>query len=200
MELPTISQLEQIEERRALIMSLQALLDLELLSIVTVLMDNECELADLAQLCRQEPSLARGPLSRLRFLELIETRNEEGRIICTLNRRRFHALNGMLQRLSKDLLAERLPTPADQAGLDEERRRILQSCFHGDQLKEIPSNPRRLEVVLYWLVEQFEPERRYPEREVNALIKRYHPDFAALRRYLIDYGLMERAENIYWRT
>jgi hypothetical protein len=82
----------------------------------------------------------------------------------------------------------------------EQDRKILQSCFRGDTLFEIPSSPRRLELVLFWLVEQFELERRYPERELNEIIKRYHPDFATLRRHLIDHGLMERENNIYWRT
>jgi hypothetical protein len=39
--------------------------------------------------------------------------------------------------------------------------------------------------VLRWLVEDFEPGRRYPEAEVNQIIGRRHGDFATLRRYLV---------------
>ena len=41
-------------------------------------------------------------------------------------------------------------------------------------------------VVLDHLVRVFEPGVRYPEREVNALLAVWHPDTAALRRYLVD--------------
>ncbi len=40
-------------------------------------------------------------------------------------------------------------------------------------------------MILRWLAGQLEPDVRYPERAVNDLIKRYHPDAATLRRELI---------------
>ena len=36
----------------------------------------------------------------------------------------------------------------------------------------------------------FEPGVRYPEREVYALLRAFHPDYAALRRYLVDEGFL----------
>jgi len=38
-----------------------------------------------------------------------------------------------------------------------------------------------------------------PGPKVNTLLQRHHPDFAALRRYLIDEGFMERHAGIYRR-
>ena len=55
-------------------------------------------------------------------------------------------------------------------------------------------------VVLRWLVEDFQPGRRYTEAEVNRIITRRHPDYAALRRFLVDEDLMQRASGVYWRT
>jgi hypothetical protein len=40
----------------------------------------------------------------------------------------------------------------------------------------------------------------YPEAELNARIKRHHPDTATLRREMIMHGLMQRANGVYWRT
>ena len=50
------------------------------------------------------------------------------------------------------------------------------------------------------LVRVFEPGIRYPEREVNALLAVWHPDVAALRRYLVDEGLLTREAGVYWRS
>ena len=50
------------------------------------------------------------------------------------------------------------------------------------------------------MAEDFQPGRLYPEEEVNRIISRRHPDFAALRRYLVDEELMQRRRGVYWRT
>jgi hypothetical protein len=40
----------------------------------------------------------------------------------------------------------------------------------------------------------------YPERQVNEILQEVDPDTAMLRRYLVDAGLMQRDQGIYWRT
>jgi hypothetical protein len=44
-----------------------------------------------------------------------------------------------------------------------------------------------------------EPGREYTEKQINALLKRRHPDTASLRRGMIDFRLMERKSGVYWR-
>jgi hypothetical protein len=79
--------------------------------------------------------------------------------------------------------------------------RILQSFVEpGGRLVSIPVQRKKRLAVLRWLVEDFQPGRRYPEREVNQILGRHHSDFAALRRYLVDEELMQRSRSIYWRT
>jgi acetyl-CoA C-acetyltransferase len=65
---------------------------------------------------------------------------------------------------------------------------------------EIPAQHGKRVVVLRHLVRVFEPGVRYPEREVNALLAVWHPDVAALRRYLVDEGLLSRDAGRYWRS
>jgi hypothetical protein len=66
-------------------------------------------------------------------------------------------------------------------------------------LKEIPASRRKREVVLAWLVRQFEMDRHYSEAEVNAVLKRHHPDCATLRREFVGYRMMAREDGVYWR-
>jgi hypothetical protein len=68
------------------------------------------------------------------------------------------------------------------------------------RLVSIPVQRRKRLAILRWLVEDFQPGRQYTEAEVNQIISRHHPDFAALRRYLIDEEMMQRQRGIYWRT
>ncbi|HYF77984.1 MAG TPA: DUF2087 domain-containing protein [Symbiobacteriaceae bacterium] len=67
------------------------------------------------------------------------------------------------------------------------------------RLKQIPVKQAKLQIVLAHLAEQFEPNRRYPESEVNEVLKRFHEDFCTLRRNLVDYRLLDRANGEYWR-
>ncbi len=68
------------------------------------------------------------------------------------------------------------------------------------RLSAIPVQRKKRLAILRWLVEDFRPARLYGEAEVNRIISWRHPDFAALRRYLVDEELMQRRRGVYWRT
>jgi hypothetical protein len=79
--------------------------------------------------------------------------------------------------------------------------RVLESFVGVDRrLRGIPVRRKKRLVILRWLVEDFQPGRRYHESDVNRIIGRRHPDFAALRRQLVDEELMQRHSGVYWRT
>lgn len=84
--------------------------------------------------------------------------------------------------------------------LADAEQRVLASFLVGQRLKTIPARPRKRLVVLRWLVSQFERDTEYPEAQVNELLARHHPDFAALRRYMVDEGLMTRQSGVYRRV
>jgi hypothetical protein len=66
------------------------------------------------------------------------------------------------------------------------------------RLKQIPVKRAKLLVVLAHLAAAFEPGRRYPERAVNEILKRFHPDFCTLRRDLVDFQFLGREGGEYW--
>ncbi len=80
-------------------------------------------------------------------------------------------------------------------------QRVLQNFLTEDgRLRTIPSKQGKLMVVLDHLSQSFEPGRTYPEAEVNEILQRFHPDFAALRRYLVENSFLTREDNVYWRS
>lgn len=83
----------------------------------------------------------------------------------------------------------------------EERDRVLQNFVDAaGRLIAIPVQRKKRLAVLLWLVEDFQPGRLYAEAEVNRVIARRNPDFASLRRFLVDEELMQRRRSVYWRT
>ncbi len=85
----------------------------------------------------------------------------------------------------------------------EDARRVLKNYLNADgTLKQIPAPGRKQLIILNFIVEAFAYDTNYTEKEVNTILRRFHVDTAALRRYLIDYGLMARESDgtRYWRV
>jgi hypothetical protein len=85
--------------------------------------------------------------------------------------------------------------------MDDYQARVLENFLDAERrLVTIPAQRKKRLAILSWLVEDFQPGRSYSEAEVNRVISRRHPDFATLRRHLVDEELMQRSRGIYWRT
>ncbi|MEP6650846.1 MAG: DUF2087 domain-containing protein [Lapillicoccus sp.] len=67
-------------------------------------------------------------------------------------------------------------------------------------LRSIPTKAAKRMVVLDHVVQAFPIGESWPEVEVNDVLRRYHPDVAALRRYLVDDGFLDRRDGRYWRS
>jgi hypothetical protein len=80
-----------------------------------------------------------------------------------------------------------------------ELTRMLRAYFRDGRLVVMPRSGRRRQVVLEHIAQLFEPGRRYPEDEVNRMLRPVWDDVAALRRYLVDAALLDRAGGEYWR-
>ena len=84
---------------------------------------------------------------------------------------------------------------------DRDPREVVLRRFLVDgRLVAIPAQRAKRLVVLDHLAGLFEPGVRYTEAEVNQALAGYHPDFAALRRYLVDEEFLDRAGGVYWRA
>ncbi len=108
----------------------------------------------------------------------------------------------VLESLSKTLLArENLPTLAEDVDVEAFERKVINDFSRSDgSVKAFPSQRKKLVVMLGYITRSFEMDRRYSEKEVNEILKKYHPDFASQRRDLIDIGYMQRASGEYWLT
>ena len=88
-----------------------------------------------------------------------------------------------------------------QPPLDPAAKRVLDAFFRDGRLVSIPARQGKRLFVLRELRERcFAEDREYPEKEVNMRLALVHPDVAALRRYLVDAGLLTRSNGIYRRA
>ena len=67
------------------------------------------------------------------------------------------------------------------------------------RLISIPVKAAKKIAVLKEIAKKLSPDTKYPEKELNAVIATYHPDTAAIRRHMIEYGILERdGGSVYW--
>lgn len=102
-------------------------------------------------------------------------------------------------------VADQLPKPAPPAprvffGMTDEEGEVLARYVAGNRLTDIPSKRSHRLVVLERLALEFDPGQRYAEAHVNGVLSLWHPDYAALRRALVDEGFMDRGGGQYWRA
>lgn len=76
----------------------------------------------------------------------------------------------------------------------------LRGFLRNGRVETIPAKHSRRLLLLDQIAQAFEPGVRYPERDVSLFLGGLHPDYAALRRYLVDEDFLTRAGGEYWRT
>jgi hypothetical protein len=76
----------------------------------------------------------------------------------------------------------------------------LRVFVRNGRIGTMPARRSRRRLLLDTIAQAFEPGVRYPERRVSLFLGELHPDFATLRRYLVDEDFLSRSGGEYWRT
>ncbi len=105
-----------------------------------------------------------------------------------------------LEKLTRMVLAQSHPPAPEFEGNEYEVKTLRAYISRDGTLKSIPTQQKKLMVILKHLARDFEPGVQYPETQVNQILRHYHDDYAALRRYMVDNGLLKREKGIYWKV
>jgi predicted transcriptional regulator len=163
------------------------------LKLVGILSQTECSVEDFAARFQLKKPTVSHHLMKLKELNLVEMRS--------LGNTHFYKLNSdTLSNLNKSLFtSEQMANWIEDIPAQAWEEKVLRSYLNSDRITEIPASRKKRLVILKWLVNKFDLGRAYSEKEVNQIIKRYHPDSATLRREFIGYNLMKREAGIYER-
>jgi predicted transcriptional regulator len=184
---------ETVDRTEYLLEFFKVLADEKRLQIVGLLARQEYSVEELAAILHLSSATVSHHLRRLVKADLVQARADQHYHVYSLQ---LQTLRDMSQQiLSQDKLQE----TAEHLDLDAYDRKVLRDYIKGGRLKLIPRQWKKREVVLRYLVEQFDQDRRYTEREVNEILSRTYDDYATLRRELIDSRRMDRERDVYWR-
>jgi len=175
----------------------KALSDATRLRLVGLLAQKESSVEELAAMLDVSPSTVSHHLSKLSEIGLVSARAEGYYNIYSLN-------TGVLQDMSQRMLSkDTLPDVARDLDREAYDRKVLKDYLAEDgKIAQLPTNRRKLDVILRYLVDQFNFDRHYAEKEVNEIIGAYNEDISGLRRDLISVGFLDRERDgsAYWRV
>ena len=176
-----------VETSGVLLSFFKALADANRLKIIGLLAQHEYSVEELASLLELGPSTVSHHLARLSDVGLVCAQAESYYNIYRLE-------TGVLEEMSKKVFSEEtLSAVAADVDMDAYDRDVLKNYLGEDgRLEQIPSQRKKLIVVLRYIGQAFEADREYTEKEINAVIGQYHQDIAGLRRDMVDVGCLTR--------
>lgn len=173
----------------------KALADANRLKIVGLLSQQPYSVEQLAAILDLRPSTVSHHLSKLADVGLVSAKAESYYNVYQLEEEK-------LQQTRLLFSQQDLASVVEDVDLNAYDRKVVEDYSLPDgRLKTIPAQRKKLEAVLKYVVQTFESEKRYTEKQVNEILSRYYDDTASLRRELIGNGLMKRTSDggEYWR-
>lgn len=169
---------------------LRALADPERLAIAGMLARRQASVAELSEALAIPAARVRRHLGRLTSTRVLRVEAD----------RRTYALDGETLRLAAQEVGPSREPGLALGAIDQGEESVLRQYFQAGKLREIPAKRSKRLIVLTRIALEFEVGTRYSEREVDGIVHRFHDDHAAIRRYLVDEGLLSRERGVYWRT
>jgi predicted transcriptional regulator len=165
----------------------KALADKNRLKIVGLLAEKPYSVEELAELLKLKPPTISHHLAKLVEAGLVKAHAESYYNVYQLDQ-------SMLEAKTRSMFSqEELSSVASEVDADAYDKKVIKDYSRRDgSLKTLPSQRKKLEAILRYVVKAFEVGKRYSEKQVNEILAGYNEDTATLRRELVGFGLMKR--------
>lgn len=175
----------------------KALADKNRLKIVGLLAEKPYSVEELATLLELKPPTISHHLAKLVEAGLVSSHTESYYNVYQLDQ---PALEAKTRTMFSQQELSNVVSGVDADAYDN---KVINDYSRRDgSLKTLPSQRKKLEAILRYVVKAFDTEKNYSEKQVNEILSRYHADTATLRRELVGFGLMQRegGGREYWRV
>jgi hypothetical protein len=172
---------------------MKALADTSRLAIVNSLLEHPQYVEEIAKRHALAASTVSYHLRKLEQAGLVSSRKEQYYVVVQVNDAIFDTT------LREIVSAPPVGKELQSGRMDEYRRKVLEVFFRHGTLEKLPSQHKKRLIVLEQFALLFMPGRRYSEPEVTGLIMPLFDDYCAIRRLLVDEGLICRDGSAYWR-
>lgn len=171
----------------------KALADQSRLKIVGLLAQQPRSVDELAAMLELSGPTISHHLQYLQHAGLVEARAQQYYSVYSLKVDTLH-------RMAKEILStEKLTQVTEDVDQDAYAKKVMATYVVNGKLKQIPTQLKKVEVIIRWLAREFERDRQYTEKQVNEILKQHNEDYATLRRELVEMGYLDRKNGVYWK-
>lgn len=79
-------------------------------------------------------------------------------------------------------------------------QKVINRFMKDGKFEVLPVQNKKRRYILEYILNQFELNKLYPEKEVNEIISRVHDDYCRVRREFVDSKMMYRKDGKYRRN
>jgi ArsR family transcriptional regulator, arsenate/arsenite/antimonite-responsive transcriptional repressor len=169
----------------------KCLADKSRLLIINNLMENPMYVELLSERLNLAASTVSFHLKKLEEVGLVSSLKEQYYVV-------YHLNHDMLSLTLNELINVGAQEKDVQTEREEQyRKSVINAFFEYGKLKSIPVQQKKRKIVLEEIAKEFEPGKKYVEREVNIIIADYHDDFCTIRREMVAFNILERDHSVY---
>ena len=189
-----------------LLTQLRAVSDETRLTMLRLMHNRERNVGELAGLVNLSEPTVSHHLSKLHSAGLLNLRMAGNQRFYRVDPKKLAHFKTLVSTIEIPPEEQERPVP-DTAWIealdwDEEDKKVLRTYTKDGQITDLPTKDKKCVVIMRWLATKFQPDVRYTEKQVNAILTEFFADYASLRRMLVDFGFMrrERGGGDYWLT
>ena len=171
----------------------KALADKSRILIVNSLIEKDMYVEALSESLGLSASTVSFHLKKLEQAGLVFSRKEQYYTVYSINRETLD------KRILDFIKVEDVEKEAQDQRLTDYRNKVIGAFMEYGKLKSIPVQRKKRRIILEVLAGEFEIGKKYTEREVNDVLRKFHEDFAFIRREFIAEELFRRENGIYER-
>ncbi|RIW30167.1 DUF2087 domain-containing protein [Bacillus salacetis] len=133
-------------------------------------------------------------LTKLKDINLVFSRREKNSLYYHLNKKVMKHHGEVLQRMAEENKGDK----EAMEKIQKERQKVLNNFFTAEgKLAQIPAQRKKKLFIFEHIIQGLRPGVKYEEKEINDYIKKFHEDYATIRREFIINHYMYRENGIY---
>ncbi|WP_096187246.1 DUF2087 domain-containing protein [Evansella halocellulosilytica] len=131
-------------------------------------------------------------LNKLKQIDVVYQRRDKNTIYFYLNERKLTQMSDAINRIGGKEMFDTFDIS------EEEKVNIIRNFTLSDgRIKSLPAQRKKKLVLLEYMLRGLEQGEPYEERDINEHIKKFHEDFATIRREFIMAQFMYRHDGMY---
>lgn len=193
-------------QQQDLLALLKILSDQQRLTMLGLMYEREYNTTELAGVLEISEPTVSYHLSKMHEAGLLRLRMDGNQRFYRVNEKRLATFKAYVNEIEQRVIDD-VEEITDESWIDaldwsDEDKNVLKGYTRGGKLIRIPTKDKKWLIIMRWVATRFEPDVRYTEKQMNAILTAINPDYATLRRSLIEYGFMrrERGGGDYWLT